>query len=241
MATRQEKEQVTESLLKARNDLDEMAALEQLRQQNSQTEEAPALQDIRDELKMSQEAEQRAQSDLARSREELSGLSITVERSALKIAEAVAQVAEMEDQLELKDVELRNTASRLQGEEALLRQIEALSEESSAATPLAKSVDELKLQLEALSASNSTMKGSIQDLSAENASLKATLKNRASGSEDAEDLRMQIVVLSGKVADAEARNEELQHAIRCAKFAASPAKPPGPAPSPMRRFFGGQN
>lgn len=240
MATRQEKEQVTESLLKARNDLDEMAALEQLRQQNSQTEEAPALQDIRAELKMSQEAEQRAQSDLARSREELSGLSITVERSALMIAEAVAQVAEMEDQLELKDVELRNTASRLQGEEALLRQIEALSEESSAATPLAKSVDELKLQLEALSASNSTMKG-IQDLSAENASLKATLKNRASGSEDAEDLRMQIVVLSGKVADAEARNEELQHAIRCAKFAASPAKPPGPAPSPMRRFFGGQN
>ena len=56
MATRQEKEQVTESLLKARNDLDEMAALEQLRQQNSQTEEAPALQDIRAELKMSQEA-----------------------------------------------------------------------------------------------------------------------------------------------------------------------------------------
>ena len=241
VATRQEKEQVTESLLKARNDMEEMAALEQLSQRNSQTEEAPALQDIRAELKMSQEAEQRAQSDLARSREELSGLSITVERSALKIAEAVAQVAEMEDQLELKDVELRNTASRLQGEEALLRQIEALSEESSAATPLAKSVDELKLQLEALNASNSTMKGSIQDLSAENASLKATLKNRASGSEDAEDLRMQIVVLSGKVADAEARNEELQHAIRCAKFAASPAKPPGPAPSPMRRFFGGQN
>jgi len=216
----------------------EEATLKLLSQQNSQDEEAPALQDIRAELKAAQEAEKRAQNDLSRSREELSGLSITVERSALKIAEAVAQVAEMEDQLELKEVELRNTASRLQGEELLKRQIDILSEESNATAPLAKSVEELKLQLEALSASNSTMKGSIQDLSAENASLKATLEKSASGSEDAEDLRMQIVVLSGKVADAEARNEELHHAIRCAKFVASPAKPE-PAPSPMRRFFGG--
>ena len=46
---------------------------------------------------------------------------------------------------------------------------------------------------------------------------------------------MQIAVLSGREAEAESRNEELQHIIRCAKFAASPAQPES-APSPMRRF-----
>ena len=209
-------------------------------QKDSLPEDGETLKSSLAELETSRGAEMRAKEDLKRAKEELSTLSITVERSALKIAEAVAQVAEMEDQLEQKEVELRNTSARLQGEDGLQRQIEELTEKCHAAAPLSKSLEETKMQLEALEVSNCTMKDSIQDLTAENASLKSSLEKNA-GADDAEDLRMQIVVLSGKVADAEARNEELQHAIRCAQFATSPGQPsvPAAAPSPMRRFFGG--
>ena len=218
----------------------EDATLKLQSQKDSISEEGDTLKASLAELETSRAAEVRAKEDLTKAKEELSTLGITVERSALKIAEAVAQVAEMEDQLEQKEVELRTASARLQGEDVLQRQIEELSEKSNAAAPLSKSLEEMKMQLEALEVSNFTMKDSIQDLTAENSSLKSSLEKKAGGAEDAEDLRMQIVVLSGKVADAEARNEELQHAIRCAQFATTPPPNiPAAAPSPMRRFFGG--